>query len=330
MPNPFTSFNDWWPDVVDSFFGSPSTAWDRFKNGKTNEINQQIAEQNLGYQRERNAIEDARYAEETAYNRAFASEEQAYQRAFAEEQRDYQRALQQQIFEREDTALERQASSLSEMGINPLSQQLNGLGAGQAVTPASAPGSASAGAMSSRGGSALHNDFNMQDKGIFESLSPLLSLASTINGVKTGEYQRDSLALQNDKQYLENLARANQLGINYKGYMAAGGNYRENKLDFYTPDGTHLFDTPEYKRGSYSSYEKDYLDNKPDWVKTLSSVTDDDVYKQAEKAVTKLGNLWSQGFNNLFDKNNGQSVYDLGKDKSGKFNPFNMLLNLFF
>ena len=90
---------------------------------------EKINDENLQYQRERNAIEDARYEEETAYNRAFAEDERAYNRAFAEEEqaynrafaederayqrdwsqneRDYQRSLQQKIFEREDTAIAR-------------------------------------------------------------------------------------------------------------------------------------------------------------------------------------------------------------------------------
>ena len=106
-----------------------------------------INDQNIEFQKERNAIEDARYAEETAYNRAFAEEERAYNRAFAEDERkyqrnwaqdertyqrdwalnerDYQRSLQQTIFDREDTAIARQADALRAQGINPASQNAN-------------------------------------------------------------------------------------------------------------------------------------------------------------------------------------------------------------
>lgn len=214
---------------------NPTGAWDNFKNGKTNDVNKEIAEENLAYQRERNAIEDARYVNETTYNRRFAKEEQAYNRAFAENERDYQRAfaedereyqrqfaenereyqrnLQNELFNREDTALERQASSLSSMGINPLSQQLNGLGAGQALTPSSAGGSsapsssspsAAAPSMSNRGGSALHNDFQMQDTGILGALTPLMSLFQGVSDLSTGNLTRDSLRAQNDYQRLIN------------------------------------------------------------------------------------------------------------------------------
>lgn len=169
---------------------------------QTDQTNYKIAMENLNYQRERNAIEDARYQDETSYNRAFAEDERNYQRAFAEDERAYNRALQQEIFNREDTALERQASSLSSMGINPLSQQMNGLGAGQALTPSSPGVEASAPGMSSRGGQALHND--MKFNNILSGISPVMSMMDTINGLKTGEYQRDLLKSQRDKQILDN------------------------------------------------------------------------------------------------------------------------------
>lgn len=170
---------------------NPESWWDKFKNGKTNETNKAIADENLEYQRERNAIEDARYEEETAYNRAWA-----------ENQRDYERALQQQIFDREDTAIERQVAQLSKLGINPLSQNLGGLGAGQAVSAGVAP------SMSSRGGTALHNDFQMQDQGLMALASPLMSLINGIDNINTAGVQRDSLREQRDGQILENQAKA--------------------------------------------------------------------------------------------------------------------------
>ena len=180
-------------------FGLGSTA---MQNGS----NEYLANLNLQYQKDRNKIEDARYEEETAYNRAFSEDERAYNRAFAEDERAYNRALQQQIFEREDTALERQAESLSKLGINPLSQNMNGLGAGQVLsspmpTSVGAP-SANVPSLSSRGGQALHNDMKYDF-----SLAPILSMVDTINGLKTGEYQRDLLKSQRDKQLLDNQAK---------------------------------------------------------------------------------------------------------------------------
>ena len=199
---------DWFSDVGESFFGNPSTAWDRFRNGRTNESAEEIADENLSYQRERNEIEDARYEDETAYNRAFEEDERDYQRAFAENQRDYERALQQQIFDREDTAIERQANSLSKLGINPLSQNMSGLGAGQAVSAGGAPSASVAPSASARGGSALHNDFRMQDMGVLQSITPILSLANGVSNLNTQGFQRDKLREEADYQRLKNEEQA--------------------------------------------------------------------------------------------------------------------------
>ena len=173
----FKAFFNWYHDN-----GIIPNIW----KGATGQLSQEkLNDENLQYQRERNAIEDARYEEETAYNRAwaenerayqrgldviadkryedetsynrafaederayqraFSAEEQSYNRAFAENerayqrewalnQRDYERSLQEKMFEREDTAIARQAEALRAQGINPLSQSMNGLGAGSVVS----------------------------------------------------------------------------------------------------------------------------------------------------------------------------------------------------
>lgn len=244
-------------DTISSFFGNPSQAWDRFKNGLANEYNYEVAQDNLNYQKERNAIEDARYENETNYNRIFQEDERAYQREFAENERDYQRAfasnerayqraLQNQIFEREDTAITRQAEELSKLGINPLSQSMNGLGAGQAVSASSAPpssmsGSASAPNGSSRGGSALHNDFKMTDQGLLSMVSPLLNMVSGVNDVMTGSKTRDALMSQTDGQILENQSKAidnlikaskNDISINDNGTVSLNRGFNKKEQDF--------------------------------------------------------------------------------------------------
>lgn len=170
-----------------------------------------INDENLQYQRERNEIEDARYEEETAYNRAFAEDERDYNRAFAENERnyqrewasnerDYQRNLQQQIFEREDTAIARQAEALRAQGINPASQNMNGLGAGSVVSSSapgssSGPGSMSAPALSGRGGKALQKAM-ITSTGINGLLTPILQTLNTIDTIKSNGVQRDVLNAQ--------------------------------------------------------------------------------------------------------------------------------------
>lgn len=309
-------------DTLSSFFGNPSQAWDRFKNGLANEYNYEVAQDNLEYQRERNKIEDARYDEETTYNRAFEENERDYQRAFAEEQRDYERALQQQIFEREDTAVERQASSLSNLGINPLSQNMSGLGSGQ-VIQSSAPVGATAPGFSARGGSPLNNQFQMQDSGMLPILSSMLSLADTVNGIESGKYQRDALALQNDKQFLDNLKIANGLGIDYHGYFNVGRKHYSERddINFVGPDENgnpeYLTESKPYKSASYSEWRKMRKDSMPSWQYTLDSFGNDDVYHQAENALTKMSSLFDKASENIFKKDN----YSV--------NPFKTLLNIF-
>lgn len=186
--------------LLSGLFGG---AWAFASGERQNETEKDIAEENLDYQKERNDIEDARYEEETGYNRSFAEDERNYQRAFAENQREYERELQQQIFNREDTAIERQANQLSKLGINPLSQQLNGLGAGQALTAGGSSPSAVAGASSTRGGTALHNSYRPSE--VFSNMmTPILSFANSLNNLQTGGFQRDLLREQADHQRLLN------------------------------------------------------------------------------------------------------------------------------
>lgn len=269
----------------------PDKWWDYFKNGRSNEVNQQLGEENLKMQQA----------------------EQDWQHAFSENERDYQRQLQQTIFDREDTAYLRQAEQLSSMGINPLSQQLNGAGAGQALSP-STPSSPVV----------PQNNFQMQDQGMLPVLSSMLSMADTVNGVKSGQYQRDSIALDNDRKFLENLDYANQLGINYNGLFKQNEKGYLHDLSkgyqyiFSDSDGVNLFDTDSYKSSTNSKYRKNRLDSMPSWQYTLDSFGNDDVYKQAEKALTKSAQL--------FDK-----VYDnIGEKENYSINPFRTLFNLFF
>lgn len=187
-----------WDDYYEN--GIIPNIWKGITGQKSSDRNNDL---NLEYQKERNAIEDARYEEETAYNRAFAENERDYNRAFAEEQRSYERALQQQIFEREDTALERQASSLASLGINPASVNMNGLGAGQAVSATAAPASSGSPSPSSRGGEALH-----REQYALNMAGPLLDLINSVDNINTAGVQRDSIRSQTNYQNLVNEAQA--------------------------------------------------------------------------------------------------------------------------
>lgn len=172
---------------------------------ETNQTNRAIADQNVEYQKERAEIEDKRYEDETAYNRAWA-----------ENEREYQRSLQDEIFAREDTAIERQASQLSALGINPLSQNMSGIAAGQALNAPTAPQA------SAQDAEAAHNDYQMQNEfnSVLSAITPLMSMADSINGITTGSTQRDLLrkqadaqALANQEKEMDNLIKAKEYGI---------------------------------------------------------------------------------------------------------------------
>lgn len=237
--------------------------------GATGQLSQElINKENLQYQRERNQIEDARYEEETAYNRAFAEDERAYNRAFAEDERaynrdwaqnernyqrewaanerEYQRNLQQTIFDREDTAIARQAEALRAQGINPASQNMNGLGAGSVVSSSAAGssvtgssgslGSTSAPTLSGRGGQALQKAM-ITSQGINGLLAPILQTLNTIDNLKGNGIQRDVLHAQALKTQAEaNIAVMNMFDtsnkLNLSQFSFPYGAKMNKKYDF--------------------------------------------------------------------------------------------------
>lgn len=235
--------------------------------GATGQLSQEkINNENIEFQKDRNEIEDARYKDETqynrafaederAYNRAFAAEEQAYNRAFAEDERnyqrdwalnerDYQRNLQQQIFEREDTAISRQADALRAQGINPLSQTMNGLGTGSVVS-SSTPGTSSSGSthssgstsapgLSGRQGKALQKAM-ITSQGINGLLGPILQVMNTVDSLRGSGIQRDILnAEAMQKQAEANISIMNMLDtsnrLNLPNYSFT---YGQNNKKYY-------------------------------------------------------------------------------------------------
>lgn len=285
----FGNFIDWYHDN-----GLIPGIWKGITGQQSNE---KINDENLAYQRERNAIEDFRYADETYYNRQFAEDQRDYERAFMQDERDYNRAfaeneraynraLQQQLFEREDTAQIRQAQQLSAMGINPLSQQLNGADAGQVVSsslPSSvSSGTASAPSASSRGGQPLKKQFTGQNM-----VTALSGLADTINGISTGQYTRDSLALQNDAQFLKNLKDATALGIKYYG---PNGFYRGKGTEYENiENGQKYFNNKKVKEFAYSGLAEGRNANRELAHKIQAELFDTD--SKEGRLIKDLGNL---------------------------------------
>lgn len=307
---------------IGELFTNPAQWWDYFKNGRSNTVNQDIANQNLFYQMQRNSIEDARYEDETSYNRAFAENDRAYNRAFAEEQRAYNRALQQKIFEREDTAIERQAESLSKLGINPLSQNMNGLGSGQAVS-GSSPSSSAAPTGSSRGGQALHNDFQMQDTG---NLSAILSFINSIDNINTNGIQRDLLLeqknfqrLQNESQAIENQYKSEKLSAEIEDIKSSSSSKRGQEK---RETEKHPYEVKDIKATS----ERNERENKfqEDW--SLTDNTGGTIRSYADLAGTY--NTFKENRNELMKDNPlfklkkslSDSAQDIGNSLSNMIN----------
>lgn len=255
---------------------------------QTNVTNSKIAEDNLNYQRERNFIEDQRYEDETAYNRAFA-----------EDQRDYERALQQQIFDREDTAIERQASQLAALGINPAAQQLNGLGAGQAVSPGAAPSA------SARGGEALHNDFQAMKPDFNFNFGDLLSEVNAIDELNTRGINRDLLRTQeahqrliNQQQAIDNLIKMDKynISVDENGDLVLNQKFDKKEQDFSSQDYANKEATKQRnQRENVFQNEYGTHDNSSTRMNDIADVSNQAV--RAATATQKLGSMASNSAN---------------------------------
>lgn len=319
---------------------------------QANAINQNYANLQYAYNKQRDDLEDMRYEDETKYNRAFAENERAYNRAFAEgernynrafaederayqrnwslEQRDYNRALQQQIFEREDTAISRQANELSKLGINPLSANMNGLGSGSLVSASpsgtsSAPSSVStpsvsAPALSSKGGKTnpvINYTHQMYDYGML--VNAINSVAQGVDGVLTGQYQRDSMQLQNDAQYLANLEKANDLGIIYQMPNRMNKSSRTPKTFIPIQNGHDVFTD---SRGWKSLGNKRQKDSNQHAIDSYLYDTDDEKIR----FIKNLANGDFIGIAQNLIKNLKYTIGNLGSlkgDIKDIFNPFN-------
>lgn len=172
--------------------GAFSSAWgnivDLYRTLMTNQTNMQMNRENIDFQRDWNQQMYGLYNNEFEYNKA----------------------LQQQLFEREDTAISRQAADMARIGLNPLSQQMNGLGAGQAV-----------GLPNPVNGKAPQNTFSA-DYGInYHSIvAGALEAENAAQQIDTAGVQRDKLRAEenyqnliNESQKIDNLIKANKNGV---------------------------------------------------------------------------------------------------------------------
>lgn len=172
----------------------------------TNTSNQQMNQQNIALQDKWNYEAMKRYDEEFGYNKA----------------------LQQQLFEREDTAIQRQVADMAKAGINPLSQTLSGAQAGQAV-----------GLPNPVNGQAPQNTFAMQGYTNFHNLvAGALEAENAMQQIDTAGVARDKLnsernyqELLNEEQKIDNLIKANKNGITVDedGNLHINKNFRQEQ-----------------------------------------------------------------------------------------------------
>lgn len=169
--------------------------------------------------------------ETNATNLEIANQNLAFQR----ENLDYQKALQQQIFEREDTAYQRTVNDMRSAGLSPLSMQ-NTNGSGEAIQT-----------------QALNNSFQKQGYDVlrqsaFEDLgNSLLNTASSISQIdslraqaKKTEAEADNIKIQNDYSALlleEQLKKARQ------DYLSGNVGLQSAYLDFYNKGRKTDYDT---------------------------------------------------------------------------------------
>ena len=229
---------------------------------ETNATNRNIAEQNLGFQREL---------------------------------QEYNKALQQQIFEREDTSYQRTAQDMLAAGLNPLDMQgTNGAGEVVSQSPLNNGFQAQIGAPMQ----ASRNEVAPTMGNLGQIVSALGSVSSAINGTMSGSLERDSIALDNDKKFLENMARANELGIDYKHLLSGTRTgwrkfSKKMDMDFVDNDGKSLFDTEQYKNAGYSAYADGANKNRELTHKMSAGIYDTDT--DFERILTAISDWINNG-----------------------------------
>lgn len=256
-------------------------------------------DQNLQFQRERAEIEDARYEDETAYNRAWQ-----------EEARDYDRALQQTIFDREDTAYSRAAQDASSVGINPLSLS-GGVNAGEAIASQPAP------QPSQRQAQAPQSDVDYASFAPINAIAPVMSLFQGIGEQKTGVLERDALQeqidyqkLKNQGEQIDNAIKASEYGITIND----DGSLTVPKFDHTKQEHNEV----EYRNANASANRNERVDEYQDKYKVNDTST------PQERIVTGIQNQLDNGFigrsagtlNNVLGSSDSPSPGSDGKGNS--------------
>lgn len=279
------SMGNFWSDLWNGLTGQ--TQEDR-RTQQTNEYNykqvQSTNEANKEIARETNMT-----------NYGIAMENLYYQR----ELQEYNKALQQQIFDREDTAYERTKKDMLNAGLNPLTMQgTNGAGEVIAQQP-------------------LNNQFQAQQPAAMQAfqaqkanltMSPIQAIGSIASGVSsvasiadslmTGQLTRDKLRLENDRAAIDNLIAAKRAGVGedyFDTYIDilrkndkydSGAKYSNAKIADYNAQNAQREYNHKVQAGKYDSDSQvsQLLTDLTDWLTS----------GRGEDAIEELANKYPQ------------------------------------
>lgn len=208
---------------------------------ETNDLNRQIAQ-------EANANNLLMTRETNQQNREIAEQNLGFQR----ENLDYQKALQKQIFEREDTAYQRTAQDMLAAGLNPLSMQGTN-GAGEVISTSALNNNYQAQQAPSQITAEMKAAQMEKANGGYLSaaVSQFNDFLSTANQIQTGQLERDKLQQEVERQKLENDAlRIN----NDKDYLQAQKDYNMASWKHWQREWEHFEKSGKYE--SDSKYEE--------------------------------------------------------------------------
>lgn len=249
---------DWITGIAGGITGIAAPIVDAINTKNTNKANTQAVESTN--QANRDIAESTNQT-----NRDIAAENLKYQR----ELQEYQKGLQEEIFNREDTAYERTAQDMLKAGLNPLTMQgTNGAGETIAMTPLQNQHQEQMGAPMQAA--------QIQKSNVASAmLQAAQSLVSNINELQTGTLTRDKLRQENRNNEVNFILDNIEKGL------------------FFDENGKPKFDEETFDK--WLDYKKKFLEsetwNSTDNIRQKKHMENNDIYdtdSKIERAITAL------------------------------------------